>query len=551
MGGQQSRRARKAGAHPSDPKAATEQTAQPDAIEPKPQGDASAAPTANSPTAPQPTVKQPEQQVPAKSVQQPVMAGSSIFDNIMLLSDSYKTSHWRQYPPNTTEVYSYFESRGGKFAECTFFGLQYIIKRYLVGQVVTQEKIDMAEKFVNAHMGLGEMEHFNRAGWEYILKEHGGTLPIKIKAVPEGTSVPVKNVLMTVVNTDPKCFWLTNYLETLLVQVWYPMTVCTQSREQKKIIIDYLEKTGCTTGFLDVMYKLNDFGCRGVSSVETAAIGGAAHLINFGGSDTMPALLCLAHYYKLDYSKMAGTSVPAAEHSTITSWTKDGEVEAYRNMLTQYPNGIVAVVSDSYDVFNACENLWGGELKSMIEQRDGLLVVRPDSGEPADIVVKVLDKLGDKFGTTTTSTGHKMLPPYIRIIQGDGVSYESLSTILEAMDKAGWAAGNAAFGSGGALLQKMNRDTQKCAFKCCQATVDGKPRFVYKDPVTDKGKQSKKGILKLVKRDGKLTTLTEGEGDESEDILIDVFENGKLLVDQTCDEIRARAALPCKDGTTV
>lgn len=361
--------------------------------------------------------------------------------------------------------------------------------------------------------------------WEYILNTHGGKLPVIIKAVPEGTTVPVKNVLMTVVNTDPKCYWLTNYLETLLVQVWYPMTVATQSREQKKVIVDYLEKTGCGTDFLDVMwhralrrtatvarcrspppppphavaarrhlylspltahllrrrrFQLNDFGCRGVSSMETAAIGGAAHLVNFGGSDTMPGLCCLVEYYGLKLEHALGTSIPAAEHSTITSWTKDGELEAFKNMLTQYPKGLVAVVSDSYDIYNACKNLWGKELIDLIKSREGRLVVRPDSGDPPVIVCEVLEILIEKFGCTTTSTGHKLLPPQIRVIQGDGVSYETLSTILAAMEAKGYAAGNVAFGSGGALLQKLNRDTQKCAFKCCEAIVNGEKRNVFK-----------------------------------------------------------------------
>jgi len=469
----------------------------------------------------------------------------------MCLSDSYKTSHWRQYSAGTEYVYSYFESRGGKFDEITFFGLQYILKRYMTGKVVTKEKIDAAEKLIDAHMGLGEMKHFNREGWEYILEKHDGHLPIEIKAVAEGTNVPVKNALMTVVNTDPKCYWLTNYLETLLVQVWYPMTVATQSREQKKIIVSYLEKTGCDTGFLDVMYMLNDFGCRGVSSMETAAIGGAAHLINFCGSDTMPALGLLHEYYALGFDKMIGTSIPAAEHSTITSWTKPGEVEAFKNMLTQYPKGLVAVVSDSYDIYNACKNLWGGELIDLIKNREGRLVVRPDSGDPPVIVCEVLELLGEKFGTTTTEKGFKLLPPQIRVIQGDGVSYESLSSILDAMVEKGWAAANVAYGSGGALLQKMNRDTQKCAFKCCEAIVNGEARDVFKDPITDKGKQSKKGRLKLVKAGDKLTTLTQGEGKEEDDLLELVYLNGVLKKDQTADEIRGRAAVPCENGSSI
>jgi len=463
-------------------------------------------------------------------------------DNIMLLSDSYKTSHWRQYPPGTTEVYSYFESRGGKFPEVCFFGLQYFLKRYLQGVVVTKEKIDAAEEVVNAHMGLGEMKHFNREGWEYILNNHGGRLPIKIKAAPEGMVVPVKNVLMTVVNTDPKCFWLTNYLETLLVQVWYPMTVATQSREQKKIILDYLIKTGtdlknmpnelpAPLKLINVGYQLNDFGCRGVSSMETAAIGGAGHLVNFAGSDTMPGLCMAIDYYKQPLAACIGTSVPAAEHSTITSWGRDGEKDAFKNMLTQYPEGIVAVVSDSYNIYDACEKLWGKELKDIVASRKappGKLVVRPDSGEPKKIVVEVLDRLAKNFPPTKNAAGFKELPPYIRVIQGDGISIESLRDILENMTKHKWAATNVCFGSGGALLQKMDRDTQKCAFKCCEIIVDGKPRPVYKDPVTDQGKKSKQGRLKLVRQNGKITTLTDGQGAEEDDLLVEVFCNGKV-----------------------
>ena len=169
---------------------------------------------------------------------------------------------------------------------------------------------------------------------------------------------------------------------------------------------------------------------------------------------------------------VAGLSIPAAEHSTITSWGREGEVDAFKNMLTQYPEGLVAVVSDSYNVFEACEKLWGSELKEMIKNRNGTLVVRPDSGDPPVIVPQLLDILGKAFeeDVTTTSTGHKLLPPCIRMIQGDGISYESLGAILDAMAAAGWAADNLAFGSGGALLQKLNRDTQKCAFKCSEIT---------------------------------------------------------------------------------
>jgi nicotinamide phosphoribosyltransferase len=380
---------------------------------------------------------------------------------------------------------------------------------------------------------------------------HGGRLPLVIKAAPEGMIVPTKNVLMTVKNTDPKAYWLTNYMETLLVQVWYPMTVATQSREQKRLIIDAHIKTGCGTGMLDIAYKLNDFGCRGVSSMETAGIGGAAHLVNFGGSDTMPGLCTAISYYNLPLDQVMGTSIPAAEHSTITSWGQEGEVEAFRNMLTQYPKGLVAVVSDSYDIYNACDKLWGQELKDLIKSREpptGRLVVRPDSGDPPKIVVEVLEKLGQHFTPTTNDKGYKLLPPYIRVIQGDGISYESMKTIYDSLLAAGWAADNLVYGSGGALLQRLDRDTQKCAFKCCEITVNGQKRNVFKDPITDKGKQSKKGILKLVKENGKLTTFTEGKGTEAQDLLVEVFNNGTVTKTFTFPEIRKRSeeGLPAK-----
>jgi len=421
--------------------------------------------------------------------------------------------------------------------------------------VVTEEKIAVAKEILDNHMGPG---HFNEEGWRHILTAHGGHLPISIKSVPEGTVVPAKNVLFTMVNTDPKCYWLTNYLETLLVEVWYPMTVATNSREQKKIIFSAFQKTGCDLND-GINFKLHDFGYRGVSSVESAAIGGAAHLINFWGTDTLAAILALKYYYGDADAKVplptnpeiklpvAGLSIPAAEHSTITSWGREGEKDAFKNMLEAYPTGLVAVVSDSYDVFSACKDLWGRELKEMIVNREGVLVVRPDSGDPPIIVPQLLDILGEAFkeGVTTTSTGHKMLPPYIRMIQGDGISYESLGAILDAMAAAGWAADNLAFGSGGALLQKLNRDTQKCAFKCSEITKEGgASTLVYKDPITDKGKQSKKGKLTLeVGPEGKLVTVTEGKGDPSKDVLIETFRNGYLLVDQKCSEIRDRAKI--------
>lgn len=450
-----------------------------------------------------------------------------IRNNILTLTDSYKISHYKQYPAGTTDIYSYFESRGGKFNEVTFFGLQYMLKEYLQGAVVTREKIDEAEKIYAKHFGTANL--FYKEGWEYILNVHGGKLPVRIKAVAEGSVIPTHNVMMTVENTDPKCFWLTNFLETLLVQVWYGCTVATQSREIKKLIAKYLEATG-DPALID--FKLHDFGFRGVSSVEGASIGGAAHLLNFKGTDTIAGLTFIQDFYNTD--DVFGFSIPASEHSTITSWGRENEVKAYDNMLTQYSEGLVAVVSDSYDIYNACEKLWGEALKDKILNRQGTLVVRPDSGKPKEVVLKVVQILGEKLGYTTNAKGYKVLNPHIRVIQGDGVDYHSIGEILDTLNGAGWSADNVGFGMGGGLLQKLDRDTQKFAFKCSAAIVNGEERAVFKDPITDQGKRSKKGRLKLVQLDGTYKTVAQSE--PGEDLLQTVYENGVVVKEYTFSE---------------
>jgi nicotinamide phosphoribosyltransferase len=452
-------------------------------------------------------------------------------NDVCWLTDSYKVSHYKQYPPGTRRVYSYFESReGAKFPRTLFFGLQYWLKQYLAGPVVTKEKIDRAERLFDAHFGR---RVFPRGLWEGILHKYGGRLPVEIKAVPEGTFVDASNVLMTIENTDDDAYWLTNYLETLLVQVWYPCTVATQSHAMKQVILRWLEKTG-DTALVD--FKLHDFGFRGVSCPEQAAVGGAAHLVNFLGTDTVAGLVLLSEFYG---EPCAGFSIPAAEHSTITAWGRENEFEACRNMLTQFPDGLVACVSDSYDVFRCCADIWGGVLREQVLARDGVLVIRPDSGDPPTVVVQVLDILGEKFGFSQNARGYKVLHPKVRVIQGDGIDFEMLENILARMESRGWSADNIAFGSGGGLLQKLNRDTQKFAFKCSSVTVGDTARDVFKQPVTDIGKRSKAGRMKLVRQDGRLVTVTAS--DPRDDQMQVVFRNGEMLVDQTFEQIRSRA----------
>ena len=460
-------------------------------------------------------------------------------ENILIDTDSYKASHWMQYPPGTKSMFSYIESRGGQFDETVFFGLQYLLKKYLEGPVITVQDVLEAEAFYHAH-GVP----FNSKGWYYIANNLGGYLPVRIRAVPEGTVVPNSNALVTIESTDEDTFWVASWLETMLVRLWYPITTATISYNTRKLISSYLERTS-DKGPEEVLFKLHDFGSRGVSSQESAAIGGAAHLINFLGSDTIVGVRLANKYY---HSKMSGFSIPAAEHSTITSWGKENEDKAYENMLKSYakPGGLLAVVSDSYNIFNACENIWGGSLREKVIQSGATLVIRPDSGDPESVVRNVLNILDNKFGSKVNSKGFKVLN-YVRVIQGDGVNINSIGQILRGVEEDGFSVENIAFGMGGALLQHHNRDTQKFAMKCSSITVDGKDVDVYKQPVTDSVKVSKKGRLDLIRVNGshgfayETVKLNSDEMYHSNTVMRIVFENGKILVEDTLDQIRYRA----------
>lgn len=468
-----------------------------------------------------------------EGVQRMVVVGKN---NIMLLSDSYKAGHWSQYPPGTTNVYSYFESRGGEYDNTVFFGLQYILNRYLKNQFDYADINEAAEVY-EQHLGSASL--FNKAGWEKMWSKHYGSLPVRIKAVPEGTVVPTGNVLMTVENTDPEFPWVTNFLETLLSQVWYPTTVATVSYNVRKMILGYLEATG-DPSLID--FKLHDFGFRGVSSLESAMIGGAAHLTSFLGTDTVPALTFLRDYYGTKTA--AGFSVPASEHSTMTSWGKGNEVDAYRNMIQQYGGmPFYSVVSDSYDIFNAVENIWGGVLKDEVLAAPGTLVVRPDSGNPAETSIRVLELLAEKFGATKNEKDYLVLNPKVRMIWGDGLEPRTIQSILDRMKFRSWSADNIVFGMGGGLLQKVNRDTENFAFKCSSVVVDGEERDVYKQPVGQAMKVSKKGRLSLIRdMDGTIKTVSEKQAylNDSKELLELVYENGMITRTQCLEDIRER-----------
>lgn len=458
--------------------------------------------------------------------------------NRIIDTDSYKASHFLQYPPKTEFVHSYLESRGSErdWKHTVFFGLQYVLKRYFL-EKFTQEMVEEAREVITAHG-----EPFNYEGWTNLIKKHGGKMPLRVRAVAEGSVIPLRNVLMTVENTDAEFYWLTSWFETQMMRIWYSCTVATQSYHIKKDVYRFLQETADDAD-AEIGFKVHDFGSRGVSSQETAAIGGAAHLVNFFGTDTMSSLLIHRKFYN---SEMAGFSIPAAEHSTITSWGRENEAEAYRNMLKQFakPGALVAVVSDSWNIYEAVEKIWGEQLRQEVIDSGATIVIRPDSGEPIEVVSKVAHILGGKFGTETNSKGYKVLKN-VRIIQGDGVNEQSIHAILERLKSEGFSASNIAFGIGGALLQKIDRDTLKFAYKCSAIVADGKLIEVYKQPITDAGKNSKRGRLDLIKNENgeyqtvKLETADQRKAENSQ--MQTVFENGEMLVDERLDDIRARA----------
>jgi len=454
------------------------------------------------------------------------------------LTDAYKETHWMQYPANTRKVYSYLESRGGVFPETTVFGTQYYLKKYLAGRVVTHETIDEAIMDCEEVFGF---KFFNEKGWRRIA-DNGGTLPLMIRAVPEGMTVPVKNVLMTVENTDDEAYFLPNFFEGLLELIWYPTTVCTLSRAIKTEIEGWAVKAGEHVSIV----HLNDFGFRGASSVETAGIGGMAHLVNFAGSDTLIGKRFANKYYDAKLSQAPTLlSVYAAEHSTITSYGEENELLAYQTVLGNAPDdAIVSMVIDSYDWKRAIDQYIGTDMYGQIMARKGKFVARPDSGDPKWVSVEVLESLWSHFGGHINAKGYKVLDPHVGEIIGDNMSLNMIKEIMyDAVEKHRFAPSNIIFGMGGALLQKVNRDTQSFAFKCSAIDINGEWHDVYKRPVSDARKASKRGKLALSCEDGHFATVNQSCIPHS-DVLRLVFLNGEIMYRQSFDGVRARAALP-------
>lgn len=458
-------------------------------------------------------------------------------DNILFDTDSYKLSHYAQYPEGTEAVSSYIEARRpfGQIDTLLFFGLQVELAR-LCGPVVTQAALDQAAPVLKAH-GFD----IYIAGWQRIIDEFGGCLPVEIDALAEGTIVPVHIPQLRIRNTAPGFGWLVGFLETRLLRaVWYPTTVASVSRY---LIGEIRQRLLLTDGSSEgAEFKLHDFGARGASSRDSAALGGLAHLVASRGTDTVPALVYARNFYG---AEMAGFSIPATEHSTMTALGPDGECAQMERFLDANPAGIIACVSDSYDLFRAIRDYWGGALKDKVMARAGTLVIRPDSGDPVQIVPDVIEALMARFGCQMTAQRYRILPSQVRVIQGDGINPVSLVAIMEAMIARRLAIGNIALGMGGALLQKVDRDSFGYAMKASAIQIGGQWRDVFKDPVTAGGsKTSKRGRQGVMQTDsGALVARRQENIPAGADALLPVFRGGEILQRWTLEEVRARAGM--------
>ena len=470
--------------------------------------------------------------------------------NPLLRTDSYKISHHLMYPGKMNNMYDYIESRGGKWDNTVFFGLQMFIKRYLM-EPFTQTDINEAEWFYYNHFpAVYKGQIFNKKEFEYILQKYGGYFPVTIKAVSEGSVIPTKNVLVTVECNDPNCPSIVSFLETIMLRdVWYGTTVCTNSYYQKLTFKKFLEETSDSIDSLTT--RLHDFGGRGVSSGESAMMGGAAHLVNFLGSDTLEGIEAIRQYYNM--RGMPGFSIPATEHSIMASYGKFNEYDICRKMLNKFgvPGGIFAIVNDTYDMKHHVDNIIGEKIfKDKLMKSGATLVTRPDSGEPSESVLYCLNSLAKSYGYKVNGKGYKVLHPSVRVIQGDGIDAKELENVLIKVKDVGFSAENVAFGSGGGLLQKVNRDDAKFAMKCSAIEVDGEFREVFKDPATDSSKKSKKGRLALYKTiGGEYFTLRQDANKYELEpvgaigVLETVYKNGVLYRNQTFDEIRKNTEL--------
>jgi len=450
---------------------------------------------------------------------------------ISVLTDSYKAGHHEQYPP-AKKMVAYGEFRNAYNKDPTdtrfvWYGIRYIVQTYLEKQW-TLEDLDKADKFYSTHNAGNRPFPFPRDLFAKFIKENDGWFPLKLETLPEGTCANI-HVPVYQITTEGEYSRLCTFFETLLTQSWYPTCVATLSRRTKDLIDDAFSKSVDDEFHWLLESRLHDFGFRGCTCLEQSILGGSAHLLNFGGSDTMSA--CYYVQYQLNKGKPVGTSIPATEHSVMTAWPT--EDEAIRNMISRYgaDGGVFACVLDSYDYTRALTTIVPGIIDYKTKRGKSIMVMRPDSGDPVDCVMSAL-RAGEKIaGAPKNKKGFKVINGF-NVIQGDGINYAVVKKILDAALGEGFSAQNVAFGMGAGLLQNCNRDTMGFATKLSFIRYeDGRQRDVMKKPSTDRTKISLPGVLQVKLVDGKPTIfprLPEEHVDPSTNVLKVVYDKKKL-----------------------
>ena len=479
--------------------------------------------------------------------------------NPLLYTDGYKVDHRRQYPEGTTLVYSNWTPRKSRIEgveEVVFFGLQYFIKKYMIEDFNTnffnQPKDEICKRYsrrINNYLGP------NQVGIEHIEALHDlGYLPMVIKALPEGSQVPMRVPMVTMYNTKPEFFWLTNYFETILsTTLWMPCNSATIAKEYRNILDKYAQETSSIPEFVD--WQGHDFSMRGMAGLEAALMSAAGHLLSFTGTDTIPSIDFLEDYYNANSdNELVGGSVAATEHSVMCMGTNLGEQETFKRLITEvYPNGIVSIVSDTWDLWKVLTE-YLPNLKNEVLSRDGKVVIRPDSGDPVDIICGnpngnsteekkgVIELLWDIFGGTINDKGYKELDSHIGAIYGDSITLDRAAQICERLKKKGFASTNVVLGIGSFTYQYNTRDTFGFAMKATYGEVNGEGREIYKDPITDDGtKKSAKGLIKIEKQNGSYQLIDKVSWkEEQQGELKEIFRDGELIVDDTLAEIRKR-----------
>ena len=506
----------------------------------------------------------------------------------ILLTDGYKLGHHFQYPEGTEYVYSNWTPRSNHYFPeakegAVVFGIQYLIKEYLIKQ--------FNENFFNVPKKQAISEFINRVdkfvgidnvGYKHIEELYDlGYLPIEIKALPEGSVCPIRVPMMTIKNTLPEFFWLTNYLETLIsCTLWLPCTSATSARLYKKELKRHAEETGFPSD-VSLGFLCHDFSMRGMAGLEAAIMSGMAHMTSFTGSETIPAIRALEEYYDAGEGELLAGTVPATEHSVMCAGGMEDEFETFRRLINKvYPTGFVSIVSDTWDFWKVIEE-YLPKLKEDILNRDGRVVIRPDSGDPVDIICGLRTNshfhtrikegkyyccynpfaedavytrvsegqyygayymLGKIFGWNTTLKNYRYPSTKVGLLYGDSITLERQKQIYLRLESANMAACNLVLGVGSFTYQYKSRDSLGFAVKATWCQINGEPKEIFKHPKTDDGtKNSLKGLIKVIKNENGVYEAVDGVTMDEENTgeLKTVFRDGKLIRNYTISEVRA------------